>query len=602
MKKTFFKKNQNTLQSPHTRGAALMLTVLFMLIISVVIVLGSASPLVLDLKNAQDLYKSKASYYSAETAMEDIFYRFKKGKIYEPSPRVLSVNGGTVSVQTTSIGSFEKEIVATSDISSRLRKAKLNAIQGVGSDFSFGAQIGDGGLVMAENSEIRGVGGAVGNVFSNGPIVGANGTKITGTAIVATGVVLDPVQQSTVYNLDTNVGKNSTDTDYAQQFTAGETGGLYRVSLYLKKTGTPSGTNDIRIVSDNGSNSPLTTSLAGVTLSPASVGTSYGWIDFTLSTPVSVVSGQKYWIILNAGTNSTSNYWTWGSDSTFGYTGGSAKYKSSWSTGGSWTAVSQDLNFKVYYGAGPGTITNLAHIYVDAHANTITGSTIDGIAYCQTGSGNSKSCNTSLPDPIPGSMSITDGNIAQWKTEATAGGVINNSCPGTGCSLSMGPKKIVGDLTISNPFTITGILYVTGHISVNANLKCHADFGASSCIILADGWIETSNGVNITGSGTAGSYVLLVSTIAGCNGAASSTCTPNDDAGIEISNNVTGGIYFTTASMISMSNNASVKAVTGYKLNLQNNAIIQYETGIANTLFSSGPAGGWNVGGWKEVQ
>lgn len=581
-----------------------MLTVLFMLIISVVVVLGSASPLVLDLKNAQDLSKSKSSYYTAETGTEDIYYRIKEGKTYS-TPEVYTVNGGTVSVSVTTISAFEKEIIASSDVSSRLRKSKLNIVQGVGSDFSYGAQIGDGGLVMNNNSKIVGLLGAVGNVFSNGPIVGGNNTEITGTAIVATGVVLDPTAQSVTQNTDITVGRTSPNIDYAQQFTAGTTGALYKVSLYIKKPASDPPISDIQIVADDGSGAPLGTALASTAILASSVGTSYGWVEFTFASPASLILGNKYWIVLNAGTNN-SNYWTWGADSSAEYGGGFAKFKSSWSTGGLWTAISQDLNFKVYYGTGTGSITNMGRIGVDAHANTIANSTVVGTAYCKTASGITKPCNPSLPDPTPVSMSLSEGNLAQWRTEAEAGGVINGNCAGTvvaGCSLTMGPKKINGNLTISasepNPFIITGVLYVTGNITINGDVRCHANFGISSCILIADGWIDISNNRLFTGSGTAGSYVLVVSAISGCNGTGSS-CAGNY-SGINISNGVQGGIFFTLASMIHIGN-AQVKAVNGYKVEIVSTGIVQYEDGVANTLFSSGPSGGWNVGKWKEVQ
>jgi hypothetical protein len=54
--------------------------------------------------------------------------------------------------------------------------------------------------------------------------------------------------------------------------------------------------------------------------------------------------------------------------------------------------------------------------------------------------------------------------------------------------------------------------------------------------------------------------------------------------------------------MIRMANNTVLKAVVGYKLDLSNNSEIQYEQGVTDTNFSSGPGGGWNIKSWKEVE
>ena len=70
---------------------------------------------------------------------------------------------------------------------------------------------------------------------------------------------------------------------------------------------------------------------------------------------------------------------------------------------------------------------------------------------------------------------------------------------------------------------------------------------------------------------------------------------------ISVDNNSAGVIYFAPNGRIKMSNNATAKELTGYGITLDNNAIISYESGLANTAFSSGPSGGWSINEWKEV-
>lgn len=583
-----------------SRGAALTIAVLFFIIISLAIVLGSVNPVVRDFRTGNELITSKLSYATAEAGDEDAIYRIKKGKQIS-NPEVTALNGGSVSVSVTDTGTGEKQITASGNISNYDRNVQTIIDTGVGVDFAYGAQVGEGGLVMGNNSEITGTGMVAGNVYSNGPISGSNGATITGVATVATSVTQDA--NWSVCNQDQIVGQSNPQIDFAEQFQAGATKPLYKVSLYLKKVGNPANPT-IRIVADS-AGTPGSTALSSSGLSSSLVTGSYGWVDVTFSTPANLTSGQNYWIIFDTGQNS-SNYYVWCKDSNNGYGNGIAKYRQNWNSGSGWSsAITGDLNFITYVGGGPGTINGVS-ISQDAHANTITNATIGGVAYCQTGSGNNKMCNTSQPDPSPLPMPISQGNIAQWESDATAGGVISGNCPGaSGCSTTMGPKKIVGNLTVnSTTFTMTGVLYVTGNVSVtnNGTIKCDVSFGANSCVLVADGWIDVSNNGTFAGSGQPGSYLLAVSTIQGCNGGSQTSSCASNNSGINIGNNVSGGIFYAEYSMINMSNNAEVKEITGYKLNLANNAQIEYEQGVANANFSSGPSGGWNVKAWNEVQ
>lgn len=586
----------------HKRGAALTIAVLFFVLISIAIVMGSINPVINDFKSGNELINSKLSYFTAEAGNEDAIYRTKKGKQMS-SPEVTVLNGGTVSATVVDISSSDKEVTSNSTVYSLARNVKTVLNTGVGSDFVYGAQVGEGGLVMSNGSSVQGTGGAVGNVYSNGPISGSGSANITGSATVATSVLLDS-NQSNVCNQDNIVGQTNPQIDFAQSFVPTQSKPIYKVSLYIKKVGSSNPpTAYVKIVADN-AGSPATSALASATLPVALVTATYGWVDITFSSPYTVTAGQKYWLLIDAGQNST-RYWVWCGDSNNGSGNGLGKYKQIWSTSGTWTQITGDLNIKTYLGAGPGTINSVA-VAGNAYANTVTNSTITGSLYCQTGSGNNKSCNTGLADPVPLNMPLSQGNIDQWITDATAGGTITGNCPGAaGCSTVLGPKKINGNLTLTNSasLTLTGVVHVTGtvNISNNGEVKCDVSFGTDSCVLVTDGSIDVSNNGKVNGSGQVGSYALLVSLITGCNGSGGSGCA-SGSSGINLGNNLTGGIFYTTASMINISNNAEIKSVVGYKLQLSNNAVIKYEQGVANTNFSSGPGGGWNVKSWSEVQ
>ena len=605
MNKKFF-KNRSTFYAPrftipYNRGAALTLAVLFFVIISLAIVMGSVNPVVRDFNTGSELINSKLSYFTAEAGNEDAIYRTKKGKQLS-SPEITALNGGAGAVTGTSIASNEKQIAANSTLSSLARNVQTALYTGTGFDFTYGAQAGEGGVEMDQNSRIEGVGGTPGNVYSNGPIIGSNGATITGSATVASTISEDVQARSTVCNQDQIVGQNDPQIDFAQSFIPSESKTLFKVSIYIKKVGSsnPPGTK-VRIVSDN-AGSPSTSSLASEDLQANLVTGSYGWVDVVFQSPTMVTAGQTYWIVLDAGENS-SRYWVWCKDSNNGFGNGVGKYSEDWDDN-PWTQITGDLTFKTYLGAGVGSINNVI-ISGNAYANTITNSTVTGTPYCQTGSGNNfATCNTSQPDPPPLNMPISQGNIDQWKADASAGGVIAGDYTVL-IDVSLGPKEITGNLLMASnnkTLTVTGTVYVRGNIDISngSAIRCDISFGSDSCIIVADGWVHIANNGTFQGSGSPGSFLLLVTTLA-CTGSSGTGCTHHTGA-VDVHNQATGIVFYASNGMINLHNGVTLTSATAYKLRLDNTATIQYDQGIMNTNFSSGPGGGWNIKSWDEVQ
>ncbi len=232
-----------------------------------------------------------------------------------------------------------------------------------------------------------------------------------------------------------------------------------------------------------------------------------------------------------------------------------------------------------------------------AHVHTITGSTVTGTIYCQIGSGNNKACNTSEEDPPEEDLPISEDDITQWETDATAGGTtvgnVTISTPTT-----MGPRKIVGDLTINSTLTIADTIYVTGTITITGTVKLNASYGATSGIIIADGVIDIGNGVVFTDSGTAGSYIMLLSNSTCDSSVTISPCFSK--SAIEVNNNSTISIVNAQKGTVSFSNNAQVKESVGNKVELRNNVHISYGTGVISVGFTSGPSGSWVIDSWVE--
>jgi hypothetical protein len=234
----------------------------------------------------------------------------------------------------------------------------------------------------------------------------------------------------------------------------------------------------------------------------------------------------------------------------------------------------------------------------DARANTVTNSTISGSLYCKTGTSNSgKSCDTSQPNPGVVDMPITQAMIDQWKVDAdingdTIVGDLTISSPTT-----LGPKKITGNLAINDDLTITGTIYVVGNITTanGAQVFLSSSYGPNGGIIVSDGRVVLSNNVKFFGSGSTGSYILLTTTSVcptGCSGLNA----------VEILNNVGAILVNSQNGTVHLNNNVELNEVVGNKIIIDNNAEIHYLSGLANSNFSSGPSGGWDIKNWKETQ
>jgi hypothetical protein len=266
-----------------------------------------------------------------------------------------------------------------------------------------------------------------------------------------------------------------------------------------------------------------------------------------------------------------------------------------------WSDAGRDFDFKVWTG---GVVTKIDNVDVtgDARANTIEDADIGGDAYYQT-IVNTDVDGAEYPgssDPGPIDMPLSDAVIAQWKSDAESGGTIAGDVSYTnGCNVSLGPKKITGNLTIDNncTVTLTGTVYVVGNVSLSNNvvLRLSSGYGANSGILLADGKVDIYNNVAFQNSGTPGSYVMVLTTNTSLDAA---------DPAMALSNNSENSIFYASDGMITVSNNAELKEVTAFKLYLENNASVQYESGLANVNFSKGPGGGWSlkIGTLREIR
>jgi hypothetical protein len=583
----------------HQKGAAILIVVLFFVILSTTILVGVSMPVVQQIENASDFLTSKKGYIVADVQTENALYRFNKGKT--DAPAVLSILGSTATAVLSEVGE-DKQIDIEGAIGEFQRFIQARFQKDVGVAFNYGLQTGIGGLEMEGSSYI------VGNVYSNGDIVGGGGngwynSYISGSAIAATlanpTTHIENLSSSTPVAIQ-NVGVSNTNQDFAQSFVMATTSPIAEVQLYMKKIGSPANAT-VKIMNNN-AGVPGNTVLTSGTLNSALITSLYSYVPITMTTSVNLVSGTTYWIVIDVSSNSAVNYYSLGMNNLI-YSGNTKQGR----VGNSWANLATttlDAGFKVYVGGDTGSISGIGvgtSGTGDAWAKTVTNTTVTGTIYCQSGTGNNKTCNTSRIDPIPTPMPVSAGNIEEWKELATAGGATSSVTINNNNVRSLGPIKINGnlDLSGSGKLYITGPIYVTGSISVQGSAKIYVDssMGSLSGILVSDGIVNLQGSGGIYGSGVAGSYVV-VTTTSSCPGG--SNCASGNAYALTISGDAGSVVLNAIDGSVDLQGSVGIKALSAKKVHMSGTAHITYESGLADINFTSGPSGAWTVSSWKE--
>ncbi len=584
---------------PKKNGQAMMV---------VVAVLGIVLFTTISMLSGASIYKSSSEYSIqseqataiAEAGIDKALASLNKTGGSYNGESDSSLGDGKYDVTVTNKDASTKVIKATGYFPDKTNPKSRKTIQlevskGLGIAFTYGMQLGEGGLVMGNSAVFNGT------IFSGGNIMAGNTNTINGDVYIAGGAQAAVDQSSDCAGLNcadyifgkTVSGENR--QDVAQSFKPSVTGILTKISLKLKKTGNPANPT-VRIMRDSGGKPDKNGVLASTTLSAGLVSTgAYGFIDVTYTSPANLTKDTTYWIMIHANSLDNSNYWYWSNDTSLGYTRGQPKWSANWSAHSPvWTTISGDLGFKTYTG---GTITSInmgnnSVVTGNVYANTINGTfTINKNAYYQTIAGGVNVFGTKYPgsaDQPQVASPISDANITDWQNEAEAGGVTVGNI--SGCSMTLGPKKIVGNLTLGNSCTVTvkSPLWITGNITTGNStiFELDSSFGSSSGVIIINGTTVFGNSGDLVGSGTAGSYLMLLSTYD-----SRSSGTPAFDAG----NSAFSGIFYTPYGKIKLGNGASFKEITAWQIELGNGSILNYESGLASTNFSAGPSGSYSI-------
>lgn len=260
--------------------------------------------------------------------------------------------------------------------------------------------------------------------------------------------------------------------------------------------------------------------------------------------------------------------------------------------------------------AGPAGSINSIHATSSAYAHTISNSTIDGDAYymhiSNTTVGGTPHPNS--PDQPLGALPISDEQINEWEAAASIA-TTTSPCPYIiNSDTTIGPRTFTCNVEIkgSPTVTLTGPIWIKGNLTIENTsiIRLDPSLGKNSLAIVADNpsnrltssKIILSNSAQFQNSGTDGSHILLVSQ----NNSAENG---GSEEAIDIGNSVSGELLlYASHGAIDLNNSVNLREVSAYKISIKNSAQVIYKTGLANLLFESGPAGGYSINNWLEVQ
>lgn len=218
------------------------------------------------------------------------------------------------------------------------------------------------------------------------------------------------------------------------------------------------------------------------------------------------------------------------------------------------------------------------------------------------------------PPPVPPPMS--DADIQSVKTYLTnKGTTFSGSCTIDGTSHvtncgsttnTIGNIIITENLTVAsnNILKISGPVWVKGSITFNSNVSVTITAPTGQIVITDQPLISSSN-TAFDHNGNA--YLLFISTYTAYP---SPTPTPPPDPSsafcdtpaITISSNTSNVLFFTPAGCALINSNATfVGSLVAEKVKIINNSTVTYDANLANAVFSTSQAGGWQIASFSRL-
>jgi hypothetical protein len=604
MKKASISSRTNRITNAQTQGGqVVMAAVLVFMTLSLVVVMGISAPIAAQIRNTAISLETRKSITTAEVLNDDAYYRLNRGMTL-PSTLVLSLNNSTSTATVIDIGTTSKQILTTSisKQTTRSTKATFN-FGGSAAPISYALHTGNGGFQITGGSRV------IGNVFANGSVVGWGGGNVAGSVTAASPLVealaTGNTDTSAIYG-SIDVGKINNIQQIGQSFSVSTTTVVTDFSFYVKKTGSPSN-GTLRIYNSGGSNVGNSQQGSTGSLSAASVDSGYEWVDVYPYSPITLSAGVTYWITMESQGSSGASYYSFATNNS-AFSDGTLKTRTK--TGTHWDSYidaspnTQDILFGAYTGGSTyisGNGWDTFAITGNANAGTINSTEVAGALYCQNGNMNLQACDSSLPVPTPVDLPIYTEKIANWKAQASAGTVRNSdwTINGGEAASTTGAMKINGDLNLSGgaELTLNGPLYVTGTITVGGGttIKLASGYSTLDEFIVAN-HVRLTGGGSITGSGSAGSYVVVAVDGEDCpSSCGGTTYTAKTDGGTDsmviIAPN--GTLYITGG--------AALKAAMAKTIIMSGGSTLTFDSGLLNVTFSGNGSTIWNVESWKEI-
>ncbi len=577
-------------------------------------------------------------------------------------PTVIGCTSYTGETQTQGAGNFTvtatttgntSTVIGVGTVNGQARTIEVQATNqaSTSASFFYGLQSGTGGITMGNNAKV------IGNVYSNGSVIGTNNAEVTGDVVLAVGNATINASADPNPNTITDFGTSSSTKYVVQSFVPSMSDKAYEVDLKIAKYNNPTSNLTIEIRNDNGGK-PGSSVLGSTTLNNGVIpnsspgGWENGWTEVNVTTSNAITAGTAYWAVINVNTTDATKYFKVlraNDDDT--YMSGTAKIGSSFTALTPLCGIACDMAFQVKMG---GTFPILKVSGPDgqpgvggtAYANTIDSTIIAKHACYQTLTGTVKAsggletcsltsmgpipctadttedsdtpkCHVGNPDPDPAPFPLTTAQIAQMEAQAAAGGVI--TCSPT-CTInngaSVGPKKYIGDVTLAGnaSVTLTGTLWVTGTLTMpnNNTVTLAESYGSNGGIIIAHdpadevnkGKVKLDNNVRILRNSNTDSNILII---------AMNNSDNNSDPAFMADNNVNKKdgngddqerlVIYAHNGVAYLGNNVSPEAITAKRIYLSNNTEITYLSGLQSVYFSSGPGGAWKpaLQTWQDL-
>lgn len=195
---------------------------------------------------------------------------------------------------------------------------------------------------------------------------------------------------------------------------------------------------------------------------------------------------------------------------------------------------------------------------------------------------------------VTGNLTVSGGAHFIASSLYVGGNFINQ-----GEDMTVGLTKVSGTTSLSGGSTLKtkGTFWSVGNISLSggSHIRLDTSMGTRDGLILSDGRVDGSGGGDFDGSGTSGSYLLIASLSdcpGNCGGAANAVSLSGGSGAVAI---------FAPNGYAYISGGSSLKQVTAESMYIGGNSSVNYDAGLADIDFESGPSSGWVVESWDEV-